>query len=409
MLNSVSCASAGNCSVGGFYLDGSHNQQAFVVNETQRHLGQRGGGPRHRGLNKGGHAADQLGVVRLGGQLQRRRVLHAAPACRRSLSTRRTAPGATPRRSLAPPRSTRAGTPRSSSVSCASAGNCSAGGDYVDSSGKTQVFVVKETERHLGHRGGGPRHRSPQPGRAGLLEYVSCASAGNCSARRVLHRRFRWSSRRSWSPRPTAPGAPQRRSPARARPGGDAEINSVSWPRQGNCSAGGDYTGVPSGRRSWSTRRTAPGAPPSRSPAAALNQGWTVRAFWARCRAPRRATAAPAGSTAPATTGVRRQRDQRHLGQRRGGPRHRSPQHGRGRRDLLGVVRIGGQLQRRRVLHRQLRDSRRSSPTRPTAPGGGEEVPGTACPQPGRECLDRLGVVRVGGPLQRGRGVHGQF
>ena len=31
------------------------------------------------------------------------------------------------------------------SVSCASAGNCSAGGPYKDSSGHTQVFVVSET------------------------------------------------------------------------------------------------------------------------------------------------------------------------------------------------------------------------------------------------------------------------
>ena len=32
-----------------------------------------------------------------------------------------------------------------SSVSCASAGNCSAGGDYQDSSGHFQAFVVSET------------------------------------------------------------------------------------------------------------------------------------------------------------------------------------------------------------------------------------------------------------------------
>ena len=31
------------------------------------------------------------------------------------------------------------------SVSCAAAGNCSAGGPYKDSSGNTQVFVVSET------------------------------------------------------------------------------------------------------------------------------------------------------------------------------------------------------------------------------------------------------------------------
>jgi len=30
----VACASAGNCSAGGFYTDRSHNQQAFMVSET---------------------------------------------------------------------------------------------------------------------------------------------------------------------------------------------------------------------------------------------------------------------------------------------------------------------------------------------------------------------------------------
>lgn len=33
-VNSVSCGSAGNCSAGGFYTDGSGHQQAFVASET---------------------------------------------------------------------------------------------------------------------------------------------------------------------------------------------------------------------------------------------------------------------------------------------------------------------------------------------------------------------------------------
>jgi hypothetical protein len=34
-VDSVSCASAGNCSAGGGYLDANGNQQAFVVSETR--------------------------------------------------------------------------------------------------------------------------------------------------------------------------------------------------------------------------------------------------------------------------------------------------------------------------------------------------------------------------------------
>src|SRR5215471_14687547 len=33
-LDSVSCASAGNCSAGGFYMDSSQHSQAFVAGET---------------------------------------------------------------------------------------------------------------------------------------------------------------------------------------------------------------------------------------------------------------------------------------------------------------------------------------------------------------------------------------
>src|SRR5262249_22771632 len=74
------------------------------------------------------------------------------------------------------------GNAKISSVSCASAGNCSAGGDYKDGSGHIQAFVVSQ-----GH---GTWHAAiAVPGTAALnqggnaeITWVSCASAGNCSA-----------------------------------------------------------------------------------------------------------------------------------------------------------------------------------------------------------------------------------
>jgi hypothetical protein len=33
-VNSVSCASTGNCAAGGIYIDGSGHNQAFVVSQT---------------------------------------------------------------------------------------------------------------------------------------------------------------------------------------------------------------------------------------------------------------------------------------------------------------------------------------------------------------------------------------
>jgi hypothetical protein len=68
------------------------------------------------------------------------------------------------------------------SVSCASAGNCSAGGTYTDSSKHMQAFVVSEVN-------GTWRAAVEVPGTAALntggnafVNSVSCASPGKCSA-----------------------------------------------------------------------------------------------------------------------------------------------------------------------------------------------------------------------------------
>ena len=87
-INSVSCASAGNCSAGG-YTSAQATCQAFVVSEVDGTWGTAKEVPGTAALNQGGDAG-RLGVVRLGGQLQRRRVLHttAPAASRRSWSAR---------------------------------------------------------------------------------------------------------------------------------------------------------------------------------------------------------------------------------------------------------------------------------------------------------------------------------
>ena len=89
-IGSVSCSSAGNCSAGGAYTDSSGRGQAFVVNQVN--------GTWHTAIEVPGTAALNKGGV--------------------------------------------AGV---ASVSCASAGNCSAGGHYTDSSGHSQALVASET------------------------------------------------------------------------------------------------------------------------------------------------------------------------------------------------------------------------------------------------------------------------
>src|SRR5579864_9469971 len=89
-LTEVSCGSAGNCAAGGFYTDGSGRAQAFVVSERNGTWSKAIEVPGSGILNKGGNAAV-------------------------------------------------------ASVSCASAGNCAAGGFYTGRFPHTQAFVVSET------------------------------------------------------------------------------------------------------------------------------------------------------------------------------------------------------------------------------------------------------------------------
>jgi hypothetical protein len=89
-VTSVSCASAGNCAAVGDYQDPAGHGGVFVVEEAGGSWGTAQQMPGLAALNKGATVA-------------------------------------------------------AASVSCASAGNCAAGGDYQDSAGHLQAFVVDET------------------------------------------------------------------------------------------------------------------------------------------------------------------------------------------------------------------------------------------------------------------------
>src|SRR6516225_8846990 len=68
------------------------------------------------------------------------------------------------------------------SVSCATAGNCSAAGYYVDGAGDQQVFVVTEVNGTWGTGRGIPGLATLNSGDNAAVTSVSCATAGNCSA-----------------------------------------------------------------------------------------------------------------------------------------------------------------------------------------------------------------------------------
>jgi hypothetical protein len=185
-IASVSCASAGNCGAGGGYADGSRNIQAYVVSEINGTWQNAEEVPGTAALNQGGAAHVQ-------------------------------------------------------SVSCASAGNCGAGGYYRN--GGTQAFVVNETNGTWQNAGKVPGTGTLNKGRSAIAYSVSCASVGNCSAGGYYkdgsgHKQaFVVSETKgTWRNAQEVPGT------AALNTGGSAVIRSVSCASAASCSAGGYYT-----------------------------------------------------------------------------------------------------------------------------------------------------------------------
>jgi hypothetical protein len=128
-LADVSCTSAGNCAAVGSYQDSLGHSQGLLLTETS------------------GTWATGVGA--------------SLPA------NAGTNPNAGP-----------------GSVSCASAGNCTAVGDYEDSSGHQQGLVLTETSGTwaTGVEASLPANASTTPAGLSSVSSVSCASAGACTA-----------------------------------------------------------------------------------------------------------------------------------------------------------------------------------------------------------------------------------
>jgi hypothetical protein len=168
------------------------------------------------------------------------------------------------------------------SVSCGSAGNCAADGRYQDASGNVQAFVVSEAS-------GTWASAEEVAGRLNInglagVSSVSCASAGNCSAGGAYDyggydAAFVLSERNGvWGQGINVPGLG-----AVAR---DAFLSSVSCASAGNCAAGGGYDGFGSGawvarerNGVWHRETTVPGL-------RALNKGSSLAVSSVSCATP---------------------------------------------------------------------------------------------------------------------------
>jgi hypothetical protein len=268
-VNSVSCASRGYCAAVGFYRDGNGHQQGFVAVEQNAVWGRAIEVPGLGALNKGGDAevvsvsCPSPGNCAAGGRYYTGASRQAFVVGEKngSWGGAQEVAGNLNQHMDA----------HVETVSCASAGNCAGGGGYFDGSG-AQAFVISEVNGTW----------APAREVAGSLNSngdasvtsVSCASARNCSAGGTYdyggyNAAFVVSEKNGvWGQAINVPGL---RKVAR-----DAYFSSVSCPSAGNCAAGGSYDGGPNGawvvmekNGVWGKETTVPGL-------GALNHGTSL-------------------------------------------------------------------------------------------------------------------------------------
>jgi hypothetical protein len=121
-----------------------------------------------------------------------------------------------------------------SQVSCASAGNCTAGGAYRDTAGRTQAFVVSERNGSWGRA-----EEIPTAPQGGWIRAVSCWAAGDCTAAGTWYTSAGTqafvvgSSDGRWGRAEVVPGT--------VALGTNATLTYLSCPAAGQCSATGVY------------------------------------------------------------------------------------------------------------------------------------------------------------------------
>lgn len=251
--NVISCSSAGNCSLGGFYTQSDGDRQAFVASQHNGTWSPAIEVPGSAAVNLGGQAeVDSIscsapGDCAAGGSYEasvfneetqkakwqafvvteRNGTWGKVVPVLRTPSINDNIPGAD-----------------AESMSCPSTGNCTASGAFIDGSGRLQAFAVSQRKGKWGKAaivaGTGALNRG------GVAEglSISCSSAGDCVVGGYFsgpngHGQAFLADQRNgrWSKAFQVPGTGQ------LNVGGDAAVNSVSCPPAGRCSAGGFYKG----------------------------------------------------------------------------------------------------------------------------------------------------------------------
>jgi hypothetical protein len=179
----ISCPSAGNCSAAGVFTDHANHTQALVATDVGGHWQRAIEVPGTAALNAGGNAQansvsctspGNCGAVGFysssGVHIQAFAISQDRGRWRRAIEI----PGTAALNA--------GGNAQANSVSCGSAGNCSAGGVYTDRRNRRQAFVVREIGGHWLKAIEVPGTAALNAGGDAQVTWVSCASAGNCAA-----------------------------------------------------------------------------------------------------------------------------------------------------------------------------------------------------------------------------------
>ncbi len=177
---SVSCASAGNCAVTGYYSAFGDGDEGFVVNQTDGTWGDAIPIPALISLNTGGDAEGTSVSCASAGNCAVTGSYRDGAGYQGFVvnQTDGTWGNAIPIPALSSINT--AGSAAGNSVSCASAGNCAVTGFYTDSPGK-QGFVVNQTNGTWGDAIAIPALIGLNTGDGAEGNSVSCASVGNCA------------------------------------------------------------------------------------------------------------------------------------------------------------------------------------------------------------------------------------
>ena len=252
-VTSVSCASTGNCSAGGYYTttnaQGADLIEPFVVSQVNGTWGQAEEVPGANSLNEGHQV--EINVVSCGSPGNCSAGGYYYPSSvglGYQAFVANEVDGTWGKvKSLAGTEAYNFGNPPGiAALSCASAGNCSAGGNYTPSGGgdELEAFKVTETGGTWGKPMEIPGTAALNTGNLASLTAVSCASAGNCSAggfyvtANGTEEAFVVSkSGGTWGQAKEIPGI------AALNVNGIALVTALSCASAGNCSAAGSYRG----------------------------------------------------------------------------------------------------------------------------------------------------------------------